>query len=138
MANAIETQGTVIQVTDGGSPTEYQTIPNVTDFSGPGGQASVIDASSLASTRREKLMGLADEGQFSMTLNWDPDSTVHQLLRTLRNNRTAAEFKITLADDTPVSGTFTGYVLGVTLSGGVDQVVKAAVTVEISGEIAWA
>lgn len=138
MPSAIETQGTVIQVTDGGSPTEFQTVPNVTDFSGPGGQAAVIDVSNLASVRREKIMGLADEGQFGMTLNWDPDSAVHQLLRTLRDNRTRAEFKITLADDTPVSGVFFGYVLGVVLSGGVDQVVKAAVTVEIDGAIAWA
>lgn len=138
MAKAIEAQGVVVQVTDGGSPTEFQTVANVTDFSGPGGQASVIDVSNLASTRREKMMGLADEGQFSMTLNWDPDNTVHQLLRTLRNNRTRAEFKITLTDSTPATAIFFGYVLGVNLSGAVDQVVKAAVTVEIDGAIAWA
>lgn len=138
MVKAVESQGVVVQVTDGGSPTSFQTVANVTDFSGPGGQASVIDVSNLASTRREKLMGLPDEGQFTLSLNWDPDDTVHQLLRTLRNNRTRAEFKITLTDGTPATGTFFGYVLGVTLSGAVDQAVKAAVTIEVDGAIAWA
>lgn len=138
MVKAVESQGVVVQVTDGGSPTEYQTVPNVTDFSGPGGQASVIDVSNLASTRREKLMGLPDEGQFTMTLNWDPDDTVHQLLRTLRDGRTRAEFKITLTDTTPAVGTFYGYVLGVTLSGAVDAAIKAAVSIEIDGPIVWA
>lgn len=135
---AIQSQGVVIQVTDGGSPTEYQTVPNVTDFNGPGGQASVIDVSNLASTAREKMMGLADEGQVTLTLNWDPDDIVHQLLRTLRTNRTRAEFKVTLTDGTPAVATFGGYVLGVALSGSVDQAVKAAITIEVDGSVTWA
>jgi hypothetical protein len=138
MVKAVESQGVTVQVTDGGSPTAFQTLSNITDFSGPGGQASVIDVSNLSSTRREKLMGLPDEGQFTLTLNWDPDDTVHQLLRTLRNNRSRAEFKITLTDTTPVTGIFFGYVLGVTLSGAVDQAIKAAVSIEIDGAITWA
>lgn len=135
---AIESQGAKLYVTNGGSPTEFVQIQNVTDFSGPGGQASVIDVSNLDSTRREKIMGLPDEGQISFNLNWDPDDVGHQLLRTLRNNRTRAEFKVTLTDATPAVATFFGYVLGVQLSGAVDQQIKAAVTVEIDGAIVWA
>lgn len=138
MANAIESQGTVFKFSDGGSPTDFQTINNVTDFSGPGGQASVIDVSNLASTRREKKMGLPDEGQFTLNLNWDPDDTVHQALRTARNNRTRVEFQVTLTDGTPAVATFFGYVLGIALSGAVDGVVKASVTIEIDGAVAWA
>lgn len=138
MAKAIQSQGVVLYVTDGGSPTEYSAIPNVTDFGGPGGQASVIDISNLDSTAREKMMGLADEGQFTFNLNWDPDNAVHQRLRTLRTNRTKAEFKLALTDATPTNGTFFGYVLGIQLAGGVDQAVKAAVTVEIDGPVTWA
>ena len=138
MAKAIQSQGVVLYVTDGGSPTEYTAIPNVTDFSGPGGQASVIDISNLDSLAREKMMGLADEGQLTFNLNWDPDSTVHQRLNTLRKNRTKAEFKIALTDATPTNATFFGYVLGVQLTAGVDAAVKAAVTVEIDGPVTWA
>lgn len=137
MVKAVESQGVVVAVTDGGSPSSFSTINNVTDFSGPGGQASVIDVSNLASVRREKLMGLPDEGQFTLTLNWDPDDTTHQALRTYRNNRTRVEFKITLTDTTNTTGVFYGYVLGVTLSGAVDAAIKASVNIEIDGAIAW-
>lgn len=138
MTNAVESQGTVFKVGDGGSPSSLQTINNVVDFNGPGaGQASVIDASNLSSTRKEKKMGLPDEGQFTMTLNWNPDDQVHQLLRSLRNSRTRAEFEVTFADETPAKANFFGYVLGVAISGAVDAILKAGVTIEIDGEVSW-
>jgi hypothetical protein len=135
---AIRSQGVTVQVSDGGSPSAFTTIPGITDFSGPGGQAAVIDTSNLSSTRREKLPGLADEGQLGLTLNWDPDDTAHAALLTQRNNATRGEFKVTLTDTTPKVGVFFGYVLGIALSGGVDQVIKAAVTIEIDGAVNWA
>lgn len=135
MAKAIESQGVVLKISQDGSPSTFNTIPNITDFSGPGGQASVIDVSNLSSTRREKLMGLADEGQLSFNINYDPDDTAHGLLRTHRNNRTRVEFQMTLTDATAKVFTFWGYVLGFVVSGAVDQAIKAAVTIEIDGAI---
>ena len=44
-------------------------IGEITDFSGPGGQAAVIDVTNLNSTAKEKLVGLRDEGQLSLSLN---------------------------------------------------------------------
>jgi hypothetical protein len=121
-----------------GSPTSFANIGNITDFSGPGGQASVIDISNLDSTMREKMMGLPDEGQVSFNVNLDPDNTSHNTLRTARAARTRAEFRITLTDATPTTLTFFGYVLGFVLSGGVDAAVKAAITIEIDGVVTWA
>lgn len=137
MAKAIESQGITLGVSSG-SPSEFSNIGNVTDFSGPGGQAAVIDVSNLDSTFREKLMGLPDEGSFTFNVNLDPDNTQHQLLRSARQSRTRLEFKLTLTDATPATGTFFGYVLGFTTSGGVDQAVKAAIVIEIDGAVAWA
>lgn len=137
MAKAIEAQGVKLALSTG-SPTAFSDIGNITDFSGPGGQASVIDVSNLDSTFREKFMGLPDEGQITFTLNFDPDNTTHQTLRANRAARTRTEFRITLTDATATVGIFFGYVLGLVLSGGVDQVVKAALTVEIDGPVAWA
>ena len=67
--------------------TTFETIPNVVSFQGPGGQASVIDVTNLASTAKEKRVGLRDEGQLSLSLHFNPDDTVHQGLRTDRANR---------------------------------------------------
>lgn len=137
MPSGIESQGVTLAVSSG-SPTSFANIGNITDFSGPGGQAAVIDISNLSSTFREKLMGLPDEGQLTFNVNWDPDNSTHQTLRSSRANRTRTEFRLTLTDATPTVGTFFAYVLGLVISGGVDQAIKAALTLEIDGPIAWA
>jgi acetylornithine deacetylase/succinyl-diaminopimelate desuccinylase-like protein len=138
MPTSIESQGVTLAISVGASPSSFVTIANVIDFSGPGGQASVIDITSLASTAREKRMGLPDEGQLTLNLNLDPDANSHQLIRDARKNRTQCEFRVTLTDSTPTTLTFLGYVLGFVVSGAVDDVVKAAITIEIDGAVAWA
>lgn len=137
LATAIESQGTVVAFSFGGSPTSFTTIPNVTDFSGPGGQASVIDATNLLSVQKEKMMGLSDAGQLTFNVNFDPDSAVHQQIRQAWVTRQLCQFRITFADGTPANCVFDGYVLGFQISGGVDAVVKAAITVEITGALTW-
>jgi hypothetical protein len=135
--SSIETQGTKLAYSPEGSPSSFTNIGNVIDFSGPGGQASVIDVSNLDSTFREKRMGLPDEGQFTFNVNLDPDNATHTALKQARRDRDRLEFRLTLTDATPTTITFYGYVLGFVLSGGVDAVVKAAITIEIDGEAWW-
>jgi hypothetical protein len=137
MAKAIESQGITIQISVGASPSAFVTIANVTGFKGPGGAASVIDVSNLSSVAKEKLMGLPDEGQFTLDLNFDPDAATHQSIRNARAARTPCEFKINFTDANPTTAVFNGYVLGFEISGQVDQQVKAAVTIEIDGAVAW-
>lgn len=134
MVKAIESQGTLIKYSVG-SPTSFAPIGNIVGFSGPGGSASVIDVSNLDSTAREKLMGLPDEGQFTLNINYDPDNTAHIALRTARRARTRVEFQVTLTDSTNTLLTFAGYVLGLALTGAVDQPVKATMTIEIDGPV---
>lgn len=137
MPSAIEAQGIVLAVTVG-SPTNMTTIGNVVSFSGPGGSASVIDITNLSSTAKEKMMGLPDEGQLTMDINYDPDNASHILIRNARKTRTRCEFTITLTDTTNTVLTFRGYVLGFAITAGVDQVVKASITIEIDGAVAEA
>lgn len=134
--SAIESQGIVLKYSSG-SPTTFATIGNVVGFSGPGGSASVIDISNLASVAKEKLMGLPDEGQFTLDLNFDPAITSHTGLRDLRTARTRTEFQITFTDSGAATATFFGYVLGFQINGAVDAAVKASVTIEIDGAVAW-
>lgn len=137
IVKGVVARGTTVHLNVDGSPTNFVKIGNVTQFSGPGGQGTVIDASNLDSVAREKLMGLIDEGQFTFTVNLDPDDTGHLALKTARRNKTLCEFKVTLTDTSPKLLVFFGYVLGFQPSGGLDQLVQAAVTVEIDGEVNW-
>ena len=98
----------------------------------------MIDVTNLSSLAKEKLMGLPDEGQFTLDMNLDPDDASHVALRNARAARTRTEFKLTLTDATPATATFFGYVLGFQVQGAVDQQVKVSVTIEIDGTVAWA
>ena len=135
-SSALEAQGMQIKRGSGGSPEVFTAIPEVKSFSGPGGAASVIDVSDLDSTAKEKRMGLRDEGQLSLTINYLPDNTVHDGLRTDRANRTLRNFKMVFTDTSPATTwSFSAYVTGLAISGGVDGVVEANVTLELSGSI---
>jgi hypothetical protein len=138
MPSAIESQGVTIKCTVGSPTGTLTTIANVTGFNGPGGAASVIDITNLSSTAHEKLMGLPDEGQFTIDINYDPDNAAHIALRNARKTRTRVEFQVTLTDSTATVLTFWGYVLGFAISGGVDKQVTASITVEIDGPVAEA
>lgn len=138
MAKAIESQGIVISYSIGNSPSAYVALNNVTGFKGPGGAAAVIDITNLASIAKEKMMGLPDEGQFTIDLNFDPDDAGHIALRNARHTRTPIELKVQFTDSTPATAVFAGYVLGFEISAGLDAVVKASLTVEINGPVSWA
>lgn len=134
-ASAIESQGMLFQRLADGSPTTYQTIPEIKSFSGPSGSASIIDTTDLSSTSKEKRMGLSDEGQIQFTINYIPNNAVHALLRADRAARTLRGFKAIFTDSGNAEWAFNAYVTGFAISGGVDNVVEAQVTLEISGSI---
>lgn len=134
---ALEAQGTLIKIGNGATPTEvFSTIPEIKTFSGPGGSASIIDVTDLSSSGKEKRMGLADEGQLTFTMNYLPDNTYHDALRTARSTREATNFKLVFTDDSPnTTWSFSGFVTGFSISGSVDNVIEANVTIEITGSI---
>lgn len=134
-SNAIEAQGIVISRGTGSGPITYTAIPEIKSFSGPGGSASVIDVTDLASLAKEKRMGLADEGQLQLTINYIPDNTVHAALRADRAARSKVPFQITFTDTGVTVWTFEAFVTGFSVSGAVDGVVEAQVSLEITGAI---
>lgn len=126
--------------TSGGTatPATYTAIGEVVDFSGPGGQAAVIDVTHLGSTRKEKLMGLPDEGQFTFNLNLDPADSGQLAAKASRNAQTELGYKLSLTDTGTTVLTWNAYCLAFNIAGGVDKQVTAFITLEITGGVAWA
>ena len=97
-------------------------IGQITGFNGPSGSAGVIDVTSLASTAKEKLMGLRDEGQVTLDVLYDPataDASLHNALKEDRATRTLRKFEIALTDQAstvstslPTFHSFDAYVTG--------------------------
>jgi len=133
-SSALDSQGMIIQYDTGGSP-QWVTIPEVSEMSGPGGQAAEIDVTDLSSTGKEFRMGLQDEGQISLTVNYIPKNTAHSALRTARANQTLTSFRIVFTDSPQTTWSFSAFVLGLEISNSVDDVTKGTITLRVSGSV---
>ncbi len=134
-SNAINAQGVALKRGNGATPETFTIIGEITRFDGPGGSASVIDVTTLQSTAKEKRMGLIDEGQYTFTVNLDPTDVQQAGLRADRAARTLRNFQLVLTDASNTTLTFSAFVTEFKISGAVDQVITAAVTLEISGPV---
>lgn len=134
-SSALESQGMKFQRLADGSPSVYADITEIKSFSGPSGSASIIDTTDLLSSSKEKRMGLADEGKIEFKINYVPTNAVHILLRADRASRVIRGFKAIFTDSGLTAWTFNAFVTGFAISGGVDGVVEATVSLEISGSI---
>jgi hypothetical protein len=133
---AFNSQGTTI-AREGNTPGTYVALAEIRSFSGPGGTAAVIDATTLGSDGKEKVMGLQDEGTLSLEMNFVPGDTGQQALLSDRSLQQVKNFKITFSNSANSTATFGAYVTGFTVAGGVDALTTATVTLEITGAVVW-
>lgn len=115
------------------TPVAWTEIAEVTDWDGPSGTAQVIDMTYLTAAAKHKKMGLPDEGQFTLSINWIPTNAGQQAVATARAEQAEKNFKVTYEDGS--TQTFAGYVLGFATSGGVDNKVAGSITIEITGAV---
>lgn len=140
---AFEAQGTEFywSTSTAASTAAGALVGEVTDFNGPGGQANIIDVTNLGSTAKEKLVGLRDEGQVSMSLNLSFSDAGQIALRADRASRTRRKCVIKFNDSTTdaakTKAIFDGYVLGFSVSGAVDDKVGANCVIEITGAVTY-
>lgn len=133
MSDAIKAQGAKFYVGQEVSPTTYIQVGEVQTISGPSGQAAVIDTTHLGSTRKEKLMGLPDEGQITLGGNYVSSNSGQDEMFEARNAQEKRDFKIELSNGE--LWLFQGFVLAFNIDLGVDDKVSFSATVEITGEV---
>jgi len=118
-------------------------IGEITDFTGPGGAAQVIDVTSLQSTAKEKLVGLRDEGQLSLTMNFNATDDGQTKLLADRAARQQRKYAIVFTDLSSGSSAypswcyFNGYAMQYSVSGAVDNKVTANAVIEINGPVVY-
>jgi len=134
---AIEAQGTRFFWSTSTSRSTVNAIGDIVGFNGPGGSAAVIDITSLLSTAKEKLVGLNDEGQLTLDLNFDRSDTGQSLMMTDRAARNLRRACIKFNDTSTTEAHFLCYCLGFSISGAVDDKVTANAVTEIIGPITW-
>lgn len=136
-AVAIDTTGKTLTDANGTiTPLEWIEIGEVVSHDGPGGSAAVYETTHLQSKAKEKKVGLPDEGQLTLAVNWClATDSGQQAASVARKDRTEKNFKLTFSDDSTAS--FSGYVLGMSASGAVDDKVSGSITIEITGAVTW-
>lgn len=137
MSDAISTQGALVQRGDGAGTEVFTTIAEVISFSGPGGEASEIDVTSLTSTGKEFRLGLKDEGNVTLDCLLVPGDAAQDGLKSDRSAGTVRNFKIVLPDASSTTLSFAALVKGFSISGGVDDVVKASISLRVTGAVTW-
>lgn len=134
-SSAVAAQGTKFYVSADGSPPSFSAIPEIRTIGGPDGSAPTIDVTDLDSTAREYILGLKDEGAFSLGIMYRPDNSVHAQLRAAWTNRTLMQFRVDFPDTGTTRWEFDGYVTGFSQNAAVDTVIEATVGIKITGAI---
>ena len=132
--NGVVSKGTLFKRGDGTSSETFTTVTEINSVSLPGGSRPVIDMTDLSSTAVEKLMGLIDEGQITLNMNFTRDNYV--AMRTDFLSDSSVNYQIVLPDAGATTIDFAAYCsnLGGNVPG-VNEKVAVDVTFEITGAI---
>ncbi len=110
-------------------------IGELMSFDGPAGSVPVIDITNLASTAREKLVGIQDEGQVSGEFTWDPTNVAQIALRADRQAGTKKKMSIKFTDVSSSVQQADAFCTNFALTSPLDDAVKVAFTLEITGAV---
>jgi len=136
MAERVKVQTTKFQVSDGSDPETFNDVPQIKSISGLGsGQSQEIDVTDFDSTGKEFVQGLKDEGSVSIDMVYDPNDTQQTRLETIRSNQETTNFKIVLSDTNNTNFEFAGFITSFEKTLEEDDVMRASVSIRITGAI---
>lgn len=117
-------------------------IGEVTEFTGPSSERPTIDATHLRSTRREYIGGLADSGEFGLTVHYLPTDPGQLELRRSAGLEASQAIVVTLPPDPQTSTpretwTFQAVVLGNETGGSTDEIMMREWTLQVTGDVTY-
>lgn len=135
---AIDLDSTALTITDNTdsatmTPETYTEIGNILDWDLAGDTHNLIDYTTLASTRAEEKPGIPRGSAVTFNMNWTSDDAGLLAAETARAAKTLKTFKVTYEDASV--HTFTGYVIGITDAGGVDDKISGSITIQRVGAL---
>lgn len=115
------------------TPGTYTAIAEVYDITPPNETTDIIDASHMASTDREFIMGLTDPGETSFEMNFVPGSASEGLLLAAKAARAAKNFRIVFPN--LATWTFAGLLTGYEPAMPNDDKMTCTVTIKVTGAV---
>lgn len=134
--SARSSHGTQLKIGDGGSPTEnFTTIAEVKDISGPSISLNTEDVTNHDSGGwKEFIPTLLESEEVTFEVNYYNAAT-QAALETALNTRATKNFRIVFPLVAPLTKAFTGIVTKFGFDAPVEGIVKASVTIKISGPV---
>lgn len=137
---ALFAHGTLLKKGDGVSTGEtFSTVAEVTNIGGPGLALEPIEVTSHSSTDgwKEKIGGLLDGGEVSVTINYVPTEGTHDGTTGLiadQSNRAVRNFQLVFPDTSETTWTFSALVASFEPGEPVDGALTAEVTLAVTGK----
>ncbi|MDD2728173.1 phage tail tube protein [Malikia sp.] len=132
-AVGLNTVGKTITASGTATPVTWTQLANLKSFSGVDGSAADIEVTNLDSTAKEFISGISNAGQFSFEIDYDGSNAGHIALRSKQSSRATSQFKLVLPNAQAI--TFAAYVKKFPIQGGIDQIVRTSVSVQITGAV---
>jgi predicted secreted protein len=134
---AINSQGTLLQIGDGATPTEaFTTIVGCGDLTGPGTTRDTQDVTSHTSTGgyREFITTLRDGGEVSCDIYWVFDAS-QTLLEDAFDSNASVNFQIVFTDAGNTTYGFAGLVTDLSFSAPVEGALTRSLTLKVTGPV---
>ena len=136
---AINAFGTQFLAGDGANPEVFTAVAEVADIQGPSFAKEAIEVTHHGSPNgwRERISGLKDGGEVTLTLNFLPQDASQDVDTGLLSQLYGDDvnnYQIILPDDDATTITFGAVVTGFTVAEPVDDKLSADVTLMITGE----
>lgn len=139
MSIAVIASGTLLKIGDGTSPEDFTTVPEMMKLSGPAVKFDLLDVTSHDSAGffREYIPGLADGDNVGGDMNWRPSNAVHIALRVDSYARTLRNFQVVFPDSSDNTVLVSSYISNISPDASIGAVLKASVTMKVTGLPAW-
>lgn len=135
MSDAIESQGFLFEVLTAASPNFWLPVKEMKDWNENQGESQDIDVTHLQSESKEYLIGVPDNGNFTMACNYLMSDPGQVEMRTARADRAKRQFRCTYSNGRVAL--FEGFVKSFPHQGAVDQAVTGNVNIRVTGEFAF-
>ncbi|MBF0583299.1 MAG: hypothetical protein HQL80_03575 [Magnetococcales bacterium] len=115
------------------TPVSLTRIANLLSYSGFDGEAEEVDVTHMESTAHEVMLGLPNEGSFTMEFDYNAADSGQIALKAAKNSGAKKSFKLTCPDGS--TATFAAFVKKFSKSGDVKGVQKGSCTLRITGTV---
>jgi hypothetical protein len=130
---------TLLQYGNGGCPETFTTIPNVGSITGPGLSRTVQDVTSHSTGQpwRQKFPTLNDGGDLTFDLFYIPNDDAHKAVLAMAVDTVdpIKDWKLTFPNSDGVNFFFEGFISKFGSTEKVDDVLRAAITLTVTGVV---